>query len=112
MPQTSQAEQDAHAKQIEIEMTYGPTELRLRFRDDGLGIASNILGAGGRKGHWGMPGMRERARKIGGHIDTWSRPETGTEVELKIPANVAYRGDRKKLSSQWFRAVLRKGRTS
>ncbi len=102
----------AHAKQIEIEMTYGPTELRLRFRDDGLGIASNILGAGGHKGHWGMPGMRERARKIGGHIDTWSRPETGTEVELKIPANVAYRGDRKKLSSQWFRAVLRKGRTS
>ena len=37
-----------------------------------------------------MPGMRERAQKIGAHLDVWSRPGAGTEVELRIAARIAY----------------------
>jgi nitrate/nitrite-specific signal transduction histidine kinase len=35
--------------------------------------------------------MRERAEKIGGQLRFWSRPETGTEVELTVPGATAYR---------------------
>ena len=44
----------------------------------------------GREGHWGLPGMRERAKAIGGQLEVWSEQGAGTEVELTIPASVAY----------------------
>ena len=44
----------------------------------------------GRSGHWGSPGMRERAQKIGARVDLFSRPTSGTEVQLTIPARLAY----------------------
>ena len=80
----------AGAKHIEVEINYDPSQLRLRFRDDGCGIEPKILEAGGKPGHWGMRGMRERAAKIGAHLETWSRPGVGTELELRIPGSVAY----------------------
>jgi signal transduction histidine kinase/streptogramin lyase len=82
--------QHSGAKRIEVEIAYDPSQLRLRFRDDGSGIDPNILEAGGKPGHWGMRGMRERAAKIGAHLETWSRPGAGTELELRIPGSAAY----------------------
>jgi nitrate/nitrite-specific signal transduction histidine kinase len=41
-------------------------------------------------GHWGLTGLRERAKLMGGHLDVWSELESGTEVELTIPASIAY----------------------
>jgi hypothetical protein len=75
---------------IEVEIAYDPSHLRLRIRDDGSGIDPKIIEAGGKPGHWGMRGMRERAAKIGAHLETWSRPGAGTELELRIPGSVAY----------------------
>ena len=43
-----------------------------------------------RAGHWGLRGMGERAKGIGGQLEVWSEHGTGTEVELAIPASVAY----------------------
>jgi signal transduction histidine kinase/ligand-binding sensor domain-containing protein len=80
----------AGAKLIEVEIAYDPSQLRLRIRDDGCGIEARILEAGGKPGHWGMRGMRERAAKIGAHLETWSQPGAGTEVELRIPGSLAY----------------------
>ena len=34
--------------------------------------------------------MRERAEPIGGQLEVSSRYESGTEVELNIPAAIAY----------------------
>jgi signal transduction histidine kinase len=79
------------AQKIETEITFARTELRLRVRDDGCGVDSKILEDGGRPGHWGMTGMRERARRIGARLDIWSRQGNGTEVDLRIPASIAYR---------------------
>jgi len=73
-----------------VEITYDPRQFRLRVRDDGRGIDPGILEDGGRSDHWGLQGMRERAQKIGGQLKLWSRPETGTEVELTIPRASAY----------------------
>jgi ligand-binding sensor domain-containing protein/signal transduction histidine kinase len=82
--------QHAGAKRIEVEIAYDPSQLRLRFRDDGCGIDPKIIEAGGKPGHWGIRGMRERAAKIGAHLETWSRPGAGTELELRIPGSAAY----------------------
>jgi signal transduction histidine kinase len=79
----------AQASKIEAEITYGERLLRLRIRDDGKGIDPKLLDAG-RDGHWGLPGMRERAQQIGAQLDVWSEVGAGTEVELRLPGSVAY----------------------
>jgi signal transduction histidine kinase len=63
---------------------------QLRIRDDGKGIDSEII-AEGRAGHYGVPGMRERAKRIGGKLDVWTGTGAGTEIELSIPGSIAYR---------------------
>ena len=55
----------AAAKQIEVELRYDERQLRVRVRDDGKGIDPEVLRAQGREGHFGLRGMRERA-KLGG----------------------------------------------
>jgi signal transduction histidine kinase len=79
----------AHANRIEAEITYSVRALRLRIRDDGKGIDSKLLDTG-RDGHWGLPGMRERAQEIGARLDIWSEAGAGTEVELSVPGSIAY----------------------
>ena len=78
------------AHSIEAELDYERSQLRLQIRDDGAGIESTILGQGYRDGHFGLPGMRERAQKVGAHLDVWSRPGAGTEIEVRIAADLAY----------------------
>jgi ligand-binding sensor domain-containing protein/signal transduction histidine kinase len=80
----------AQARQIETEITYGESLLRLRFRDDGTGIDPRVLERGARSGHWGLPGMRERAERIGAQFEVWSELGAGTEVNLSIPGSIAY----------------------
>lgn len=87
----SNAFRHAHADSIECELTYGDIALHVRIRDDGQGVDSAILEAGQRPGHFGLIGMHERAKKLGAHIEVWSKPEAGTEIDLRIPAAVAYK---------------------
>ena len=80
----------ADAKQIEVEIYYDDARIRVRVRDDGKGIDPKLLSDDGRKGHFGLPGMRERAKLIGGKLTVWSELAAGTEMELSIPASHAY----------------------
>jgi len=80
----------AQAERIEVEIRYDERQFRLRVRDDGKGIDSKLLNDVERPGHYGMRGMRERAKLLGGKLTVWSEVETGTEVELSIPAANAY----------------------
>ena len=72
---------------------YDAQQFRVRVRDDGIGIDARVLSQEGRPGHFGLKGMRERARGIGGQPEVWSEHGAGTEMELTIPATIAY-GDR------------------
>lgn len=90
----------AQAKRIEVEIHYDVQKLRLRVRDDGKGMDPKIVAETGRPGHYGLGGMRERAKAIGGHLELWSNLESGTEIELTIPANTAYAGTAQRRS--WF----------
>jgi signal transduction histidine kinase len=80
----------AHASQIEVEIAYDREFFRLRIRDNGKGIDRKVLAAGARHGHWGLPGVRERAKRIGAELKLWSEPGAGTEAELIVPARIAY----------------------
>jgi ligand-binding sensor domain-containing protein/signal transduction histidine kinase len=95
----------AQAKNIEAEVAYGKRSLRVRIRDDGKGIDPKVLDQGGLAGHWGMAGMRERAKRIGGRLVVWSEPGAGTEVELSIPGSVVYGPS---LSQTAFQSFLKK----
>ena len=79
----------AHARHIEAEISYGERLFRLRIRDDGDGIPPDILGRD-RPGHYGLSGMRERAKQIGAELTVWSRAGSGTEIELMLPGSIAY----------------------
>jgi signal transduction histidine kinase/ligand-binding sensor domain-containing protein len=79
----------AQASNIEADITYNGSLFRLRIRDDGKGIDPRIV-AEGRAGHYGVQGMRERAKRIGGKLDVWTGTGAGTEIELSIPGSIAY----------------------
>jgi signal transduction histidine kinase/ligand-binding sensor domain-containing protein len=80
----------AEAGRIEVEIRYDSRQLRLRVRDDGKGIDPKVLDGGGRAGHYGFPGMHERAKLVGGKLTVWSKHAEGTEAELTIPGSFAY----------------------
>jgi signal transduction histidine kinase len=98
----------ARAKLIEVEIRYSSQELRLRIRDDGVGIDTNVLEAGARPGHWGLPGVRERAKLIGAEFGLWGQAMAGTEVQITVPAPLAYLKPR---SSRAFRLFRRRTRS-
>jgi signal transduction histidine kinase len=80
----------ARAQHIEAELIYAERLFRSRIRDDGKGIEPATLEEG-RSGHYGLPGMRERARQIGAELTICSGVGTGTEIDLSIPGSIAYR---------------------
>jgi signal transduction histidine kinase/ligand-binding sensor domain-containing protein len=105
----SNAYQHAKAGHIETEVTYGDADLTIRVRDDGIGVDPQILARGQRPGHWGLPGMRERSASFGGHLHVWSEGNAGTEVELQIPADIAYSEPRRSSFTR-LRNLLRPAR--
>jgi signal transduction histidine kinase/ligand-binding sensor domain-containing protein len=80
----------AEAQHIDVELHYGDRQLRVRVRDDGKGIDLKVAGAGYRPGHFGMHGMQERSQVLGARLEVWSELNSGTEVELTVPAAAAY----------------------
>ena len=80
----------AEARKIEVDIRYDDRQFELHIRDDGKGIDSRFLTEDGLSGHFGLHGMRERAKLIGGRLELWSKLGSGTEIELSIPATIAY----------------------
>jgi signal transduction histidine kinase len=93
----------ARASRIEAEIAYDSQFFRLRIRDDGKGIDRKVLEAGARQGHCGLPGARERAKRIGAELKFWSEPGAGTEAELTVPARIAYGTVRRRGALRFFR---------
>jgi len=79
----------SRASTIEVELEYASDEFRVLVRDNGIGINPEVLRAG-RDGHWGLSGMRERAKKIGARVRVLSSTTAGTEVELSVPSHTAF----------------------
>lgn len=80
----------ARAQRVEVVLSYGFSELVLTVRDDGVGIPDAWAAEGGRPGHWGLAGMRERAQAVGARVHLLRPQQGGTTVEVRVPAGVAY----------------------
>jgi nitrate/nitrite-specific signal transduction histidine kinase len=91
----------SRANKIEVEVDYSASNLRILVRDNGCGIDPQVLRAG-RDGHWGLPGMRERAEKVGAKLRLWSRAAAGTEVELTVPGQIAFQPHTSAGPRQWL----------
>jgi signal transduction histidine kinase len=98
----SNAFKHAHARHVEAEIEYGERVFRLRIRDDGEGIPAEILEQG-RPGHYGLPGIRERARQAGADLTIWSRAHSGTEIDLSLAGSIAYGRPPRQARFQLFR---------
>ena len=74
----------AGADVIKLRLAYATRRLTVTVADDGDGfvVASNPQAY---TGHWGLVGMRERARSVSGELEIRSSPGTGTTVRLVIP---------------------------
>jgi signal transduction histidine kinase len=97
----------ARATNVELELQYSAKQFRVLVRDDGCGIEPHIVKSG-RDGHWGLSGMRERAEQIGARLHVYSNPAAGTEVELVVPGEVAFR-DYRKSGPGWFGKLKQRG---
>jgi signal transduction histidine kinase len=91
----------SRATSVEVELEYSTNHFRILVRDNGCGIDPQVLQSG-REGHFGLPGMRERAERIGARFKVWSRAEAGTEVELTVPSHVAFQTRSSNRERKWF----------
>jgi signal transduction histidine kinase len=96
----------AKAKEIEIELNYTPSRFKVSVRDDGCGIDPATL-RNDNAGHWGLSGMRERADRMGARIKMWSGVDGGTEIELSVPAAIAFQNNPNTLVKWLNREYLR-----
>ena len=94
----------AEAKQVAVEIRYDEQQLRVQVRDDGKGMDPQVLDSGGKKGHFGLGGMRERAKLVGGKLTVRSATGAGTQVEFNVPAARAYA---KSPAARWWRPLKR-----
>jgi signal transduction histidine kinase/ligand-binding sensor domain-containing protein len=83
------ATRHACASRIVARVGYGSADFVLQVEDDGVGIDSATLAAG-RDGHFGLRGMRDRARRCGGVLTIKAPEGGGTSVMLRVPARCAY----------------------
>jgi signal transduction histidine kinase/ligand-binding sensor domain-containing protein len=81
--------QHSRATRIELEVNYDRKKIRVSVRDNGSGIEPNVLEQG-RPGHWGLRGMRERAKQVSGQLEIRSHPDAGTEISITIATRTAF----------------------
>jgi signal transduction histidine kinase len=72
---------------VDVELSYA-RDLVVRVRDNGIGINQEVV-VKGKKGHFGVPGMHERADRIGAKL-RFNSTSAGTEVELIVPGNLTF----------------------
>ena len=73
---------------VDVELRYG-RDLVVRVADNGTGMDAAIL-KHGKDGHFGLPGMRERAARIGAKLTVVSAPAVGTEIALIVPGRTIF----------------------
>ncbi|WP_222721046.1 sensor histidine kinase, partial [Actinomadura sp. HBU206391] len=104
----------ARATGVSVRLAVCGDRLEVRVRDDGRGFV--VPGDGGEDwldgltgdGHYGIVGMHERARRVGGHLSVRSEPGVGSEIMMSLPlhdgATTAGAGDAAAGGDRWGRS--------
>ena len=74
----------AQAKHVSLEIVGNTHEIAVTIKDDGVGFDPGIIGSDGR---YGLLGIQERARRLGGELAVHSRPNAGTTIQVTFPLN-------------------------
>jgi ligand-binding sensor domain-containing protein/signal transduction histidine kinase len=82
----SNAIRHAQPSSIAIHLKYESDALNLSIRDDGRGFYASDHSTS-RRGHFGIPVMEERARKLGGTFRLQTSVGAGTEVAVRVSFN-------------------------
>jgi signal transduction histidine kinase len=70
----------ADAHEVAVLLAFAADSVRLVVRDDGRGFDTTVAPG------FGLPGMRSRAEQVNGTLTVHSDPETGTLIEVEVPA--------------------------
>lgn len=104
------AVQHAHTRKIHVLLSYGERLFQIQVQDNGCGMDEETLSSS-RPGHYGIAGMKERAERLGGSLSIRSVVGEGTEVNLSVPANLAYQsgepGNGSDLARKWHYLIGR-----
>jgi signal transduction histidine kinase len=79
----------SQAANLRVDLAYAH-DLILSVRDNGVGINPAIVDEG-KQEHFGLQGMRERARGIMAKFTIDTSPGFGTEMTLVVPGSIIYR---------------------
>lgn len=71
----------AGAKLVSLSLREGPRQVVLSISDDGQGFSNTFQ----KQGSYGLTTMRERAEKLGGHVEIISKSGAGTTIRVHIP---------------------------
>ena len=71
-------------RSILVRLVFSGETLRLTVEDDGCGF-DPAQAATPREGHFGLQGMRERVKRLGGVVEIGSAPGKGTCVAVTVP---------------------------
>lgn len=85
----SNATKHGHAHHIDVELSIEADELCFTITDDGIGFDPSAIPMHTEQGSFGIIGMHERMRLLGGRLEIISAPGTGTQVAAMIPLSVA-----------------------
>ena len=75
-------------RSIFLRLVFAGDTLRLTVEDDGRGFDTAQM-ATPREGHFGIQGMRERVKRLGGIFEVSSAPGKGTRISVTVPIEVA-----------------------
>jgi signal transduction histidine kinase len=68
------------AADVEVTLQVRRAHLQLKVRDDGRGFAAGV-----ERDRYGILGMRERARLLGGTLKIRTAPGRGTVISVRVP---------------------------
>jgi len=77
------------ASRVEVSVEYASKRLRIAVHDDGKGISPELFRSGCHE-HMGLSWMQQQAERMGAKLKLLSRVSAGTEVELSVPAHIAF----------------------
>jgi two-component system sensor histidine kinase DegS len=69
---------------VEVFIAFENNEFSVQVRDNGCGF-DPVATLSSSNGHYGLVGIQERVKRVGGRLILSSRPGAGTELALHIP---------------------------